>query len=271
MVMGQGILCVAYEELRGPQLEALGIFDDPHNLFLQQAVTLGVPFLLIFIVLLFWGIIQGLKTLAVTKDLYLVSSLAGTVSLLVMVNFNPFATGNWLLLALFLGVLLSVPALSLDVVEERVFKKSKLFLFGASLCLMLAGIMFFSGEILYYYGIRAFNAGDFSRSRTFLGLALKVNPYQELGRTYLAASSIRLQENKNQISEKIEKISMLHPRRSAAYALESNLYYYWYVFDRQPEYLQLSNRENGKSYCHGPVLCAPIWPFRLLLFTQGTT
>ncbi|MCL5774793.1 MAG: hypothetical protein M1333_01110, partial [Patescibacteria group bacterium] len=66
---------------------------------------------------------------------------------------------------------------------------------------------------------------------------LKLNPFQELAPNYSAACSIRLGVLSQEGQEKVTRISRLHPKRSAAYAMESNLEYYWYVYGGGTEHL----------------------------------
>lgn len=250
---GPGNFTLAYEKFRSPELKSLGIFDDPHNLFLQQAVTLGLPALLLLLGLLFWAGKQGVKILASTKDIYLIPVLAGFASLLVMACFNPFTAPNWLLLALFLGILTSCGSKEYEeVLALKALPKTRAALAILGLGLILVSVLFFCGEVLYYQGAKAYNAGDFVRARTFFDWTNKINPYQELNPMYLSATSIRLKESNQVIQRNIEKIATLHPKRSTAYALESNLYYYWYIFDRQPEYLDTAITRMEKAVAMDP-------------------
>lgn len=225
--VGPGNFLLAYQQFRTPGLGNQGIFDDPHNLFVDFAVTSGLPFALSFLGLIATAIFFGFKQVKFNQDAFLASSLSGLVSLLVMACFNPMTSPNFLLLAFFLGVLLPNKILAKENSQPLAVRCFGFVLGGA---LVAYGLLFFAGEAFFYQGLKAFNAGNFRDSCRNFSWTLKLNPFQELTPNYLAACTIRLGSSPGQLEEKISQISRLHPKRSAAYAMESNLEYYWYVY-----------------------------------------
>lgn len=238
---GPGNFILAYEHNRTPALASEGIFDDPHNLFIQQAVTLGLPFVLLFLcflLLVFWN---GLAKLRQQRDPLVLVSLSGLFALLMMACFNPFTSANYLLLAFFLSVLAvknqpdQVEGLAEQYVEYPGLGKYLIGILGA--ILVAAGVLFFAGEVFYYQGLKAFSNQDFRTASGLFRWADRLNPRQEMSRVYLAAASVRLGEAPIRIQANIKAVAEFHPQRAAAYAVESNLYYYWYYYDRQQQHL----------------------------------
>ena len=238
---GPGNFILAYEHYRTPALASEGIFDDPHNLFIQQAVTLGLPFVVLFLsflLVVFWN---GLAKIRQQRDPLVLASLSGLFALLVMACFNPFTSANYLLLAFFLSVLAvknqpdRLEGLAEKQVEYPRLGKYLIGILGTGLA--AAGVLFFAGEVFYYQGLKAFADQDFRAASGFFRWAGSLNSRQELSRVYLAAAGVRLGEAPAQIQADIKAVAKFHPQRAAAYAVESNLYYYWYYYDRQKQHL----------------------------------
>lgn len=232
--VGPGNFLLAYQQFRPPALANQGIFDDPHNLLVDFAVTSGLPFALCFLGLAGAALFFGFRQARAEHEMFLVASFAGLVSLLAMAAFNPVSSPNLLLLACFLAVLLPGGTLG-----RATFRSSFIRYFGGffASALIAYGLLFFAGEALFYQGLKAFNAGNFKSSCRTFSFTLRLNPYQELAPNYLAACGVRMGAEPKQIHEEVGRISRLHPKRSAAYAMESNLEYYWYVYGGGPERL----------------------------------
>ena len=232
--VGPGNFLLAYQQFRPSALANQGIFDDPHNLFIDFAVTSGLPFALCFLGLVAVAIFFGFRLARSEQDMFLVASLAGLASLLVMTGFNPVSSPNFLLLAFFLAVLLPGGNLGRPNFGSAV---SRYFAWVLGSVLIAYGLLFFAGEASFYQGLKAFNAGDLKGGCRVFSWTLKLNPFQELAPNYSAACSIRLGVLSQESQEKVNRISRLHPKRSAAYAMESNLEYYWYVYSGGKEHL----------------------------------
>ncbi len=254
---GPGNFVLAYQAHRSSGEAALGIFDDPHNLFVQLAVEAGIPSVLFFaglLLLVFWN---GLKQSFKEKDTYMISAVSGLVGLLVAACFNPFSVPNYLLLAFFIAVLAVRPkggfeSESQTGVEKPVSRQFQNFSKVLAALFCIIGILFMAGEVWFFQGLKAFNEGNFSKaSRCFYWTQI-VNPYQELSRIYGAAAGIGLKVPSTEIQKKIETIAQLHPGRSAAYAIESNLYYYWYFYDREESHLNAAISSMEKAVVLDP-------------------
>lgn len=248
---GPGNFILAFEKFRGINLaDQPGVFDDPHNLFLHQAVLAGIPFALAFLGLFVLAAWVGFKKAKKFQDNFTIAALSGFVSLLVMACFNPFSIPNYALLALFSACLLVDDSMTINE-ENNSFKLSFKFLkIGAKiigLILIVVGVLFFLGEILFYKGADEYNKGKFANSANFLNAALKANPFQELSRVYLAADSIKLGYKKEIVQEKIRQATNLHKNRASAFATASNLYYLWFYQTGQVVYLDLAAENLKKS------------------------
>lgn len=237
---GLGNFILAFEKFRGSNLaDQAGVFDDPHNIFLHQAVTGGVPFVLAFIGLVALAAWVGFKRIKQTKDLFTVAVFSGLVSLLAMACFNPFSIPNYLLLAFFLSILIVNEPASQEI-NENSKRFAKVLRIGAGVLgalIIVVSILFFSSELLFYSGAREYNKGQIQKSLNLLKLSMKANPYQEFSRIYIAAGSIRLGLNEKIIEERISQAINLHPHRASAFAISSNLYYLWFYQTGQTVHL----------------------------------
>ena len=254
---GPGNFILAYQANRGMGEANLGVFDDPHNLFLRLAAEAGIPATLFFlglILLVFWN---GLRQSFLMKDVFIISAVSGLSGLLVAACFNPVSAPNYLLLAFFIAVLAakhknnaqSQALAALGKPDQRVFK-AFFRLVGVMFCVF--AVLFMAGEVLFFQGLKAFNEGDFRQALKYFHWAQKANPYQELSGIYSAAASVSLGAPETEIQEKIDSVGRLHPARSAAYALQSNLYYYWFFYKLQPRHLDAAIGSMEKAVALDP-------------------
>lgn len=250
---GPGNFVLAYEAHRGSSEAALGIFDDPHNLFIQLAAETGIPALLFFLGLLAFAFWRGLRQLAGQKDVFVISALSGCFGLLVAACFNPFSVPNYLLLAFFIAVLAAgtgggKEGEGLAVTHKR--PKNLYRIAGVVFCLF--GAAFLSSEVIFFQGLKAFNEGDFGQAEKYFSWAQKLNPYQELSGVYRTAANIGLNAPTPVIQSRLDSVARLHPKRSAAYSIESNLYYFWYFYDRQEKHLDAAISSMKKAVLLDP-------------------
>src|SRR4029079_17946564 len=76
-----------------------GVFDDAHNLFLQLLASNGIPFGILFVILLVVSIVFGFKKIKKDRDPTTVALVVSLISWCLMASFTPVPSANFLLLA----------------------------------------------------------------------------------------------------------------------------------------------------------------------------
>jgi O-antigen ligase len=247
---GPGTFALTFERNR-PSLLAgdTGVFDDAHNLFLQLAVTTGLPFALLFFSLIFYAGFRGIKQFRQTKDYLVLSGLTALVIWTVAVCFNPVVVSMYILLALILAGLL-FPYSEEHLVSFISWQKITagciaVFFIAAGLCLL-------TGEYVFSFADRAYLNENYSEAYKLSNLALHINPTNQLYYAYKAGSEIYLDKNLTMVVRDINNTRSLHPLQAASYAEISNLYDILYQQTGNKIYLQIAILNLQKSLAIDP-------------------
>ncbi len=235
---GPGTFVVFFEHHRLPgQGVAVGVFDDAHNLFLQMAATVGVPFVLVFLAVLSLAFYYGARSLWREKDAL---SLAGMLSLFVwavMACFNPVTVPCFLLLAVVLAGLFFTRAksavINLGFFRSGILSILSLGLIGFALAL---GI----GETIFYFAESAYLNQNPQSAYRLSALAKNINPTSQLYFVYYAAAEISLHKPEEQVVKDIEYMKSLHPLHTRSFVEASNLYARQYEETKNKLYLEVA-------------------------------
>jgi O-antigen ligase len=233
---GPGNYALFFEQNRlSDPSRQIGVFDDAHNLFLDLAVTGGIPQLLLFLGLILLAGFYGIKQLSKDKSLLTVAIFGSLAAWLVGASFNPVPIPMFMLLALLLVALL-LPSVS---VLEINFAGWKRILFLALAWLMLLwGAANFISEPLLGFGARAYGGQDYKQAYKLDSLSFALNPTNVQSLNFKTAGEIGLGFNKGIIDRDIGKIESMHKSQAASYVLASNLYALRYSFTKNSSDLQ---------------------------------
>lgn len=240
---GPGNYALFFEQSRPADIgNQVGIFDDAHNLFLQLAVTGGLPLAMLFFGILVWATIRAWKSYKEggnTLSLALCASLAAWVA---SSCFNPVPIPMYLLLAVLLvGMLL--PDFSYTEVRFSKILRFSAVLFG---CLIFAaGLASLTAEHLLGFGSRAYANGQYTLAYRLTGLAYKIDPTNPLFLVYHAGSAINLRLDPSVFIQDVVKIKSMHKTQAESYATAANLYNlrYFVEQDRQDLISSIQNQE----------------------------
>ncbi|MDE2312477.1 MAG: O-antigen ligase family protein, partial [Patescibacteria group bacterium] len=185
--VGPGNFAVFHERVARDPL--MGVFDDPHNLWLLLAATGGLPLLLLFLSIIGWPAWTAYRKLQIKFDGYLLAGLASLIAFIVAAAFTPVPIPTFLLLAVLLsGFLLSegnVHILKLRVIFRAILAALAFILVACGLCLG-------AGETLLYLGHLRYQEGNFSSAKRLLAWSQAVNPTGELARVFYAYADLNL-------------------------------------------------------------------------------
>ncbi len=224
---GPGNYALFFEQNRNTELPGnIGVFDDAHNLFLHLAVTGGLPWLLVFIVLISWSFIQGLILYIKSKDLLFVALAVSLIAWVISAGFNPVPIPQYIvLLIILIGLIL--PGTSTAEIKLTTAQKG-----GA---VILGGFLFYCGLALlvseHMLGIarNSYNYEDYQKVYRISRLAYALNPTNGLFLIYNTFSAINLQKSQAEIEMNIQSITKLHPTQSGTYVSAADLHYLNYI------------------------------------------
>ena len=219
---GPGNYALFFENHMFPDPTAqVGIFDDAHNLFLQLAVTGGLPLLLLFLGLIALAAFYGLRQLCRGKNLLTIALFAGLAAWLVGASFNPVPIPMYMFLAVFLAGL-TLPSAS--VVEIKLVPWKRILLLVLAWLMVYWGAANFISEPLLGFGSRAYVMEDYRQAYNLDSLSFVINPTNVESLAYKTASEIRLAYNRKTVVAGIEEIENLHKGQTTSYVTASNLY-----------------------------------------------
>ncbi len=219
---GPGNFALVFERSRGADLAgANGVFDDAHNLYLQLAVTGGIPLLLLFILGLLYCCFYAFKSFYLQKDLLALTLVSSLVAFVVAVSFNPVPIPMYMYMAVILvGILLTGQATS--TMKYEFWKKIGLIFF--CLVIFVWGAINLTSEHLLGLAKIYYQSENYSQSYKLANWSYNLNPSNGWSLVYRAYSNISLGIN-NQLAENdINKIKSLHPTQANSYVVASDLY-----------------------------------------------
>jgi O-antigen ligase len=244
-VLGSGIGTFAlFFERNMSTAPNIGVFDDPHNLFLRLAVTGGLPFVLIFLGLLAMAAYYGGKKLKSEKDLLTLACLAAAAAWCVGASFNPVPVPMFMLLAVILAGLL-FNCISEKNLALQSWLKSAAYIFAA--VLIIFGTDLVASEYLFGFAKQGYLNENYQRSYKLSSLAEKINPTNRLYEIYRIGGEIGLNADKGVIVKDIEKFTTVHPGLAATYVEAGNMYNLLYASTGNKFYLKSAVDEMDRS------------------------
>ncbi len=233
--VGLGNFQLYFETHRGATFaDHNGVYDDVHNLWLQQAVSGGLGFALSFLFLLVYAcrlLYERFKLQAELKDIALLASL---VAWAVSASFNPVALPNFLLLAVLLANIFSDRLKDLLAephtpgVNPR--KLTKVYYLMSGMLITFAGGLFL-GELSFFYGLQAFNQQKYTGAQKWFQVAKIINPINRLSESYFVATQIILNPS-GQHEQAIQQAGRWEMKDANTLATQAKLFYLWFVVDK---------------------------------------
>lgn len=245
--VGPGNFHLAYEKFgSGDSLvESSGSFDDAHNVLLQLAATSGIPFLFVFLLLLFLLMLRAFKIFIRQKDL-LAGTLASVIlSFLVVGSFTPVPIAAWLLLAVTLSAIWAIDEEKTIIIN--VGKLAKPFWRIAGALFVVYALAFLLSEYLFYFGLHSYVAKNYRSSYVYSKAALVMNPANQYAAVYRAAAAGRLGVPAYLVSDYIKYSENLHPFTGRTYHQSGSLYWQLYTRTEDLKYAQMAVDSVRKS------------------------
>ncbi len=232
---GHGNFLLMFQGLGHTLMVGSQRFDDAHNLFLNLAVTTGLPSVLLFLAIIGLAVLLAWRQtrLKQASSLWAMAALAG---ISVAACFNPVSLSIWLLLALAISF-----AIGNETVEFPMQKLQKIVLAIVVAVLVIFSITFLASEILNQKSIQAYRLQQPQKAEKFAYFAITLNPFNSSARVHLIASRIRQKENLEQQAKEIDKLISQHPKAAGLYRAASNLYSMLYVATSDDQYRQRVN------------------------------
>jgi len=222
----------------------IGVFDDPHNLFLRLAATCGLPFLFIFLGMLGTACYYGGKKLKTEKDLITLACLAALMAWCIGVSFNP-AT---ITMFIFLAVLLSGLLIDYTKSSEVSLKiRPKLIVYVLAAILIIFGVDLAASEYFFGFAKRDYLNQDYAQAYRLSVLAEKINPSNGVYELYRIGSEIGLNKNPADIIKDINSLTAKSRGQAGIYVQASNLYDLLYSSTGNKDYLKFAISEMDRS------------------------
>jgi hypothetical protein len=242
---GPGTFALFFEHNRPQSMASVvGVFDDPHNLFLRMAAAEGVPFVLLFLgLLIVAGYFASVK-LKREKDLLTLGCLVGVVAWCVGTSFNPVPIPMFMLLAILLAGLL------VDNTESKTFNLSPGvkwtgYIFAS--VLIIFGVILVASEYVFGFAKIYYSNQDYQADYRLSILAERLNPTNPLYEVYRIGGEIGLNKNPGVIDKDIQRLTTIHSTQADTYVGASNLYNILYSSTGQKIYLQGAVSEMNKA------------------------
>ncbi len=233
---GPGNFQYFFQSHRGKDLASQnGVFDDVHNLFLQFGASLGIPFLIMFLVIITIICLKGIKYSWLSSDNLYVTLVVSIVSFLLMASFTPVSSACFLLLAVMCAGIVSINKEETVKPFNRLFKP--VFYIVGSILIVL-GVGFLVGEILFFQGYARYANHDYKAAVALNNYAVKFNPTNQLAYIYNQASKAHLNYDTNTVKLELAKAVDLYPYDARGYLEATDVSYLLYDKTGNPEYLQ---------------------------------
>ncbi len=226
--VGLGNFQIYFEQHRHSALaDHNGVYDDVHNLWLQQAVSGGLGFGLSFLFLCLYAFKLLYEQFKSRVELTDVGLTAGLVAWMVAAAFNPVALPNFLLLAVLLaGGLVYQPILPAKPQPVMNWQWVTVY-YIVSGVLVIWAVSLLVGEISLFFGLKAFNQQRYALAKKYfqVGQASFMN---RLSESYLTATHIILQPRED-YTAKIEQVGKRESHDANTFATQAKLYYLWFI------------------------------------------
>lgn len=99
-------------------------------------------------------------------------------------------------------------------------------------------LAFFSSEVLFFKGLKAFNQQSYVEASKDFSLANKLNPFNRLLKNYTAGTAIILNPQDPLIVKKITDVVSWEAFDANSYAGQAKLYFLWYLATQDQTHLQ---------------------------------
>jgi O-antigen ligase len=266
---GPGAYALFFEKAQLPSMAGqFGVFDDAHNLFLQLAVTGGLPLCLIFIAIIAVACFYGLKRLSQEKDILYLVLLCSMAAWLIAASFNPVPVPMYM----FFGVLAAGMLLkNLPQREVNFSLWAKFFLSVFAWLIFVFGGISLVSEHLLGAAARAYANGEYSAAGKLSSAGYAINPTNELFLIYRAASLIQLGRPGNEVGSDIAKIKSLHKTQSGSYVSASNLDNLLFSKGGDARILQLAAAEMETALQLNPLFAERYGQLALYYYQLGQT
>lgn len=249
-VVGVGLGNFALFQERLPKPIGMGVFDDPHNLWIFLAVTGGAPLLLLFLALLGVVSLAAFRRLRRTGDGLMVASLSAAAVFMVAAAFTPVPIPCYLLLAVLVaGLSLALPEGALVPIKPP----AKVL---AGLCgavFVIWGVTLVAGETALHYGYDNFNAGNYRRALDLLTLSKAADPANVLPYSFAIQAETELNMDSGRITADIAALRQLHPLQANTYVLVSNADFDLYIKLHRESYLEAAISAMSESLRINPA------------------
>lgn len=235
---GPGNAQIYFERFRESNLTVGGgVFDDVHNVFLQMALTTGLPFTLVFIGILSLGFWSAYKILSSNKeDLLVFCASTALVVWIIASSFNPVSTANFLLVVVILGGLLAQNLNSEIETKIPIFLK---FLGQiAGLIMVMVGTAFIVSELIFFRSIIEFRSFKFEKSLNLAKTASKINPFNQLYVLYATANKIILKGDEAEFNSDLKKLIAMQPESAKTQVMAANVSYIMYDRTQDSKFLE---------------------------------
>ncbi len=242
---GPGTFALSYERQRQGGLgSTIGVFDDAHNLYLQLGATVGLPFLTCFLGLLIFAFYWGFKAVRGPDGALVLAGISSLVAWLVGAAFNPVPVPMYLLLA----IILAFMALPADKNLTLSLPPAAAWTGGAYAAVLAASaILFLAAEQVFYFSEMAFLTFRYPRANRLSGVALKINPTNQLYRIYHIGSGIDAGLDSGEIQRQIENFKTVHPGAANNFVEASKFYALLYDRNRDKQYLAKAAENMGSA------------------------
>ena len=235
---GPGNYALVFEQSRNAKIaSSIGVFDDAHNLFLQLAVTGGLPLVLIFIWAIFYSGFHAFHVFRKKKDLLYLALFSSLVVYVVAVCFNPVPIPMYLILVVLVAGIWMEDFVEISI-NFSVWKKVIFIFFG--IIIFLWGLVNLTAEHLLGLARDEYQGENYSQSYTLSNISHTLNPTNGLALVYRAYSNAYLLKDNSSVESDIIKNERLHPLQANSYVESSDLYQFLYRKTSEKKYLLAS-------------------------------
>ncbi len=231
---GHGNFYIGFKALGDSALASGERFDDAHNLFIHLAATAGIPFALLFVLILAWAIACGIMVWKDSDDSNYRNAaaalVAGLVGWMVVTSFNPVTVACWTLLAFLVAALFFVRYGMQAGNQQKLLSHLvvKIITGLAAILFIIYGLSLFTSDTLNFQALKAYRSHDYSKAEKLFRSAVYINPNNTGALSYWAAARIKQNKDHAESAKIVSFMVSLHPGASGMWQTADTLYYMLY-------------------------------------------
>jgi O-antigen ligase len=245
-----------------------GWFDDPHNLFLHIAATVGLPGLLAFVALLSLAGLFALRRMwQEPGNLFNLVGLCGLSAFVVASMFNPVTMSLWAVLAILIPLCLFEGGGQKDiyVLNNWLRRSFGLFAFG----FFVFGLLWFVGDYSTAWAAQFYRTDHKHTAEIFAKSATRVFPAVSGGHLIIAA--LNVDKNPVLVEKELTYVGEKYSDDPSVQIAVAKIYWLLWEKDKNEKFSKLAFAATDKAYMAATSSANPLIVQGYFYFLKGET